>query len=200
MTEPYNPLDRKNLGKSLTDAILKSAPCPIADLQTFTGAGIYAIYYAGPFPPYKAITDRNKDGKFGQPVYCGKAVPPGARTGFSDVSAPVGAVLFRRLQEHADSIRQATNLDVADFSCRYLVTDDIWIPLAESLLIQMFKPLWNAKCIAGFGNHDPGGNRPQKKSPWDVIHPGRQWVVQCKPNEKTSEQILAQVDEFLTSN
>ena len=28
------------------------------------------------------------------------------------------------------SIEEASNLDIADFHCRYLIVDDIWIPLA----------------------------------------------------------------------
>jgi hypothetical protein len=51
-------------------------------------------------------------------------------------------VLFRRLNEHAQSIAQAENLELSDFSCRYLVVDDIWIPLGESLLIEKFAPIW----------------------------------------------------------
>ena len=87
-----------------------------------------------------------------------------------------GQVLFKRLCEHANSIDQATNIDLQDFRCRFLVVDDIWIPLAESLLIEMFLPLWNRK-IDGFGNHDPGkGRYEQQKSAWDVLHPGRPWA------------------------
>ena len=33
----------------------------------------------------------------------------------------------------------AENLDVDDFECRYLIVDDIWIPLGETLLIGRFK-------------------------------------------------------------
>jgi hypothetical protein len=49
----------------------------------------------------------------------------------------VGNVLFRRLKEHAESIRSAQNLDIKDFYCRFLVVDDIWIPLGESLVISL---------------------------------------------------------------
>ena len=103
----------------------------------------------------------------------------------------VGPVMFGRLQEHAESIMQSTNLKIEDFTCRYLAVDDIWIPLGESLLIQRFRPIWNLY-IDGFGNHDPGGGRyGQKRSPWDVIHPGRTWAVRCAENQKTESQIHA---------
>jgi hypothetical protein len=107
-----------------------------------------------------------------------------------------GTVLCGRLREHADSISAADNLDVADFSCCYLVTDDIWIPLAESVLIEVFRPVWN-KLIDGFGNHDPGkGRLQQQRSPWDSLHPGRAWAKRLQPNPKSQEQLLALVKDF----
>jgi Eco29kI restriction endonuclease len=91
----------------------------------------------------------------------GKAVPAGARKGGFGLGADPGRVLFRRLNEHAESIRSTKNLKIDDFYCRYLVTDDIWIPLAEAMLIDLFNPVWN-KLIDGFGNHDPGKGRYQQ--------------------------------------
>lgn len=89
--------------------------------------------------------------------------------------------MFRRLTEHAGSIEQAANLEKAHFKCRFLVVDDIWVPLAESLLIQMFSPLWNTR-IDGFGNHEPGkGRYNQQRSPWDELHPGRPWAAKLQP-------------------
>ena len=132
------------------------------------------------------------------PIYVGKAVPPGARKGGFGLDKPPGKVLFRRLSEHADSITKASNLDLSDFRCRYLVVDDIWIPLGESLLIEMFNPLWN-KVIDGFGNHDPGrGRYNQQRSAWDVLHPGRPWAEKLQPHPKSSDELLEIVADFLT--
>ena len=84
-----------------------------------------------------------------------------------------------------------------DFKCRYLVVDDIWIPLGESLLISMFSPLWN-RILEGFGNHDPGqGRYNQQRSLWDVVHPGRPWAAKLKPNARSLEEILSDIAEFL---
>jgi hypothetical protein len=134
------------------------------------------------------------------PIYVGKAVPAGARKGGFGLDADPGTVLHKRLAEHAESIGQAKNLDVVDFSCRYLVVDDIWIPLGESLLIETFSPIWN-KVVDGFGNHDPGSGRyEQQRSPWDMLHPGRSWAMKCKSNAKNEKDIAHEVESFLGPN
>lgn len=176
---PFNPLDKKNLGDSVAEAMLQQSVGPLPP-EPFIGAGIYAIYYHGGFPLYRDIAVENRDGSCGWPIYVGKAVPAGARKGGFDLDADPGQALYKRLVEHATSIEHATNIDLADFQCRFLVVEDIWIPLAESLLIEMFSPLWN-RIIDGFGNHDPGkGRHNQQRSQWDVIHPGRPWAHKLK--------------------
>src|SRR6266480_3440863 len=122
---PFNPLAKRHLGESVGQAMLRQPIVPLSELQSFDGAGIYAIYYSGEFPGYEAIASRNKDGRFNAPIYVGKAVPKGARKG-GDLEATPGKVLFSRLMQHARSIEEASNLDVADFHCRYLIVDDIW--------------------------------------------------------------------------
>ncbi|MDG4280099.1 Eco29kI family restriction endonuclease, partial [Pseudomonas aeruginosa] len=131
---PFNPLDKKNLGASVAEALLTKEVHPLGDLPVFEGAGIYAIYYTGGFAPYAQVSRLNADGKFMLPIYVGKAVPPGARMGAS-LELAAGKVLHKRLKEHAESIKAAENLDIKDFHCRFLVVDDIWIPLGESLII-----------------------------------------------------------------
>lgn len=141
----------------------------------FPGAGVYAIYYTGKSPLYKKIAEKNLGDKYALPIYVGKAVPPGSRKGLN-IDQYKGSVLFHRLKEHAESIRQSANLKIEDFACRYLVVEHIWIPHGESYLINQFSPIWN-KAIDGFGNHDPGSGRyAQKKSQWDILHPGRYWA------------------------
>ena len=145
MTEetPYNPLDKRNLGVSVADALLARPILPLPPADAFAGAGIYAIYYVGAFQAYGPIMARNRDGKFALPIYVGKAVPAGARKGGFGLDIAPGQVLFNRLREHTASVEQAKNLNLADFWCRYLVVDDIWIPLGESMMIGKFVPVWN---------------------------------------------------------
>jgi len=195
---PFNPLDKQNLGVSVADALLVKDVGPLPPTRPFIGAGIYTIYYTGDYLGYGRIAGRNRDGRYEAPIYVGKAVPAGARKGGFGLGLNPGAVLFRRIEEHADSVRRAKNLDLSDFACRYLVTEDIWIPLAESLLIQMFQPEWN-RLIDGFGNHDPGAGRyGQAKSRWDVLHPGRDWADKLRGFPRTERDILDNLDRFLT--
>lgn len=195
----FNPLAKRHLGESVGQAMLRQPVVSMSEIKSFEGAGIYAIYYCGEFPAYGAIAGRNKDGQFKAPIYVGKAVPAGARKG-GDLDAIAGKVLFGRLIQHARSIQEASNLNLADFHCRFLLVDDIWIPLGESLIIAKFNPLWN-KLIDGFGNHDPGKGRHLGIRPrWDVLHPGRSWAPRCKEREETAEQIIRETNDYLRNN
>ncbi|SRR5579883_176373 len=194
--QPYNPLDKLNLGESIAEALLTRPVEKLPPTEIFSGAGIYALYYEGYFPLYERISEKNRKNQYGAPIYVGKAVPKGARKG--GILGPyLGRALYKRLDEHAESIRQTTNLRVDDFCCRYLVVEDIWIPLGETLLIEQFSPLWN-RYLDGFGNHDPGSGRYEgQRSLWDVIHPGRKWAEKQKPNTKTQEVIETELRKLL---
>lgn len=194
----FNPLDKENLGKSVSTAILTQPVIPFTELRDFVGAGVYAIYYTGNFPLYKKIAVANKD-EFMQPIYAGKAVPQGARKGNLILDSLSGNDLYRRLNDHRKSIESVQNLSVEDFYFRYLIVDDIWIPLGESVLIQQTKPLWN-NVVDGFGNHDPGkGRTNQQRSPWDMLHPGRVWAEKLSPG-KSVEEIESSITEFLSKS
>ena len=193
----FNPLDRKNLGASVAQALLQQEPIPLEKIKPFSGAGIYAIYYTGNFKPYEPIAKRCRDGRFEVPIYVGKAVPAGARKGGTGLTTSAGKALYNRLSEHAENIGDVGNISIKDFHCRFLVVDDIWIPLGESLLIANFSPIWN-NIIDGFGNHDPGKGRYEGMRPrWDVLHPGRAWAAKCKPRPEIAEQIVADVKTYL---
>lgn len=193
---PFNPLDKKNLGASVAEALLSKTHHPLSDLPVFEGAGIYAIYYSGPFPAYQQITRLNIDEQFRYPIYVGKAVPAGARMG-GNSELDAGKVLYKRLKEHADSIRAVDNLRIEDFHCRFLVVDDIWIPLGESLIIARFTPVWNS-LIDGFGNHNPGKGRHAGMRPrWDVLHPGRGWAMNLADRPETAAQIAQDAETYL---
>lgn len=198
----YNPLEKENLGKSVAESLIHQVPIHLGSIERFTGAGIYAIYYKGDFPSYAKMRKLNTEESGMQiPIYVGKAVPTGGRKGIIDSDiAERSTSLFRRLDEHRKSIEQVENLDIKDFLCRYLVVDDIWIPLGESLLIQRHRPLWNS-IIDGFGNHDPGAGRHQGARPyWDTLHPGRKWAAKCADSKLNREEIEAMIEKHWASS
>jgi hypothetical protein len=193
---PYNPLDKRHLGESVAATLLKRTLGPLPPPEQFVGAGIYAIYYLGDFEPYRLIAERNRNSNPAQPIYVGKAVPPGARKGGFGLGSEPGPAIFKRLREHARSVEEVDNLRSRDFLCRYLISDDIWIPLGESLMIEQFRPLWNV-LIEGFGIHKPGKNRPQQTSKWDTLYPGRKLAEGLPPNPLTGTQLTKMISDFL---
>ena len=196
--EPFNPLDKQNLGRSVFIELTRRPLVPIASLTPFKGAGVYAVYYVGSKPLYQPTNavgaNRNR------PIYVGKAVPSGARKGNLGLTCDPGFVLFNRLKEHSESISVVENLDVDDFQCRFLAVDDIWIPLAESLLIATYSPLWNV-VLEGFGNHDPGKGRVnQRRSVWDSLHPGRTWAEKLQKNALPGKELVKRIQEWTTKS
>ncbi len=187
----YDPLTYDNLMAGLVMHYAKTTKERLDTLTNVEGPGIYSLYYSGGFPAYGPISGKNT------PIYVGKAVPPGSRKGGRvDETSPA---LQRRIREHSKSIGQATNLAVADFSCRHLSVVSVWITLAERFLIDYYKPVWNL-CLDGFGDHDPGrGRRNSQKSWWDTLHPGRQWAYQLVGG-KTVEEAEKLVTRFLSQS
>ena len=194
----FNPLDKRNLGKSIVDALLESSEFAFSSLDSFPGAGIYAVYYKGDFPLYSALASLNKSsGSY--PIYVGKAIPKGGRKGIDTDSSLDSNSLFKRLLDHRKSLESSSNLRLVDFSYRCLVLDDIWISLGEALVIQKYQPLWN-KVIDGFGNHDPGAGRYGGMRPfWYEIHPGRSWAEKCKPPKVQRAQIELLARNYMNS-
>ncbi len=188
--EPYDPLDYDNLARSVVQALLDRAKEPLPPSLPFEGSGVYALYYHGSFEPYNRIVQSKR------PIYVGKAVPTGARKGGKTQNSGSRQELNHRLIEHAKSLDQSRNLQLADFTCCYLVVVAVWISLAERFLVEHFRPLWNV-AIDGFGNHDPGKGRVAMKRPrWDILHPGRPWAERLQPAE-SAEEVIARLTRFL---
>jgi len=77
----YNPLDKKDLGRSVAEALLLSPVTPLTRTEDLSGAGVYVVYYIGNIKAYQPIVVKNRRGAYEQPIYVGKAVPKGARKG-----------------------------------------------------------------------------------------------------------------------
>jgi len=188
--QAYDPLDYDNLAKSVVQALLTASQVPLPPCECFEGAGVYAIYYHGDFRHYSPIVTAEPS----PPIYVGMAALAGSRKGGRQASS--GQVLYQRLKQHANSIECTENLELGDFSCRYLVVVPVWITLAERFLVEHYKPLWNV-IIDGFGNHDPGaGRRAMKRPRWDILHPGRPWAAKLAA-EESLQQVLQRVEESL---
>ncbi|HKF36155.1 MAG TPA: Eco29kI family restriction endonuclease, partial [Ktedonobacteraceae bacterium] len=108
------------------------------------GPGVYGLYYIGAYELYAKIAQLNQDACV-QPVYVGKAVPPGWRTARTGTSETFD--LYQRLREHTRSIERGANLRSGDFRCRFMILNGI-----EGDLIRKYLPLWNT-VVDGFGNH-----------------------------------------------
>ena len=164
----YAPLTYDNLMAGLVVYFERQPRVSLESVEDVEGPGIYALFYRGGFDVYRPISGTS------EPIYVGKAVPPGSRKGAAvNENAPA---LRRRIGEHTKSIAEAENLAVAEFECRFLAVVPVWITLTERFLIDHYKPVWNL-CLDGFGNHDPGAGRRQgEASWWDTLHPGRPWA------------------------
>jgi hypothetical protein len=189
----YNPLDYANLTRNCVQELMRRGPFVLPLDHSFERAGVYALFYRGEDKMYGKI--RSADATW--PIYVGKAIPPGGRKGGGEGgnSRP----LFGRLAEHTKSIEAATNLDIAQFTCRYLVVTPLWITMAERFLLEHFQPVWNV-CIEGFGNHDPGAGRHNGEITWwDALHPGRTWARNLRQT-RSSKDAQKRLAEFLKSH
>lgn len=182
----------------VAEAVSFLARTPVLRLppqEAFTGCGVYALYYRGRSRLYAAISQKNRT-RCVQPIYVGKAVPPGwraARAGEEEQET-----LYGRLREHTRSIEQGRGLQPTGFRCRFVILRhreaDLIVPI-EAELIRRHKPLWNQH-IDGFGNHDPGSGRyDQAHSEWDVLHPGRPWVKKLKGKGPSRREVVKKVQK-----
>lgn len=116
-------------------------PCPLPVTPRFPGCGVYALYYVVKRGIYAPLGLHSHE-QMTIPIYVGKAVPTGWRTGRSRGAKDPN--LYVRLREHARSIDQAENLDVTAFRCRFALLNrietDLIVPI-EAELIRRYMPL-----------------------------------------------------------
>lgn len=169
---------------------------PIPPIESFEGAGVYALYYIGKHGIYNKFHEINRL-EYSLPIYVGKAVPKGWRQG--RVTESSSLELYRRLCDHAKSIDAAENIEISDFLCRFTILENAATSLigtVEAALIRLYQPLWNC-VIDGFGNHDPGkGRYNQEQSEWDLLHPGRRWANKCVPSKKSKIEIESWINQY----
>lgn len=168
-SDVFDPLSVENVGVTLAVELISRRLHRLPLEDPFSGAGIYALYYAGSHAAYKKFRALDK-GKFRFPVYIGRAAGENAKQGFKTTTTNERK-LFNRIRQHVTSIQQVQKLSITDFRCRYLILNDAYISLAESVMIRLFRPPWNGMSL---GSNPVGGPRMAgKESLWDSLHPGR---------------------------
>lgn len=171
---------------------------PLPPANRFIGPGVYGLYYKGDFESYAPLVAYNM-AELRLPIYVGKAVPKGWRSGRTQSASD--ADLLGRLREHARSITQAQNLDLNDFQCRFVILKDAETDLVgpvEGELIRRFSPLWNST-LPGFGLHDVGKERiSHLRTLWDTLHPGRSWTLKLTGPAASPEAIQAAVTAYMS--
>lgn len=185
----FDPQNPALMGRFVALGMIAQPRKKMAQIESFYGSGVYAIYYNGDFPDYRPIR------KTETPIYVGKADP-----GTESAREPIeqGDRLSRRVREHSRNIQRANSLNINDFEYRGLVVQSGWQDAAENCLIRMFKPVWNSETAIcyGLGKHgDDADTRANLRSPWDTLHPGREWAARTHKDAKTPEQIKKQLKE-----
>ncbi len=192
MFDPGNPAV---VGRFIGLAMISQPRAPLETVERFYGAGIYALYYNGDQGLYTPIKGTET------PIYVGKADP---RSETAKQPMEQGEKLFTRLTEHRRSIRNAAEtLNTDDFEYRSLVVQSGWQGAAEDYLIHLFRPVWNSEIniCYGLGKHgDDPRTRANKRSPWDTLHPGRNWagrdpnMVDAKPRGQIEAELKVHFD------
>lgn len=196
----FDPLSYENLGISISRALDEQPVVPLKDVTRFNGAGVYALYYSGEFPAYRDLAHANQEQPGSWAIYIGKAEAENHRKGDPDQQSVLeGPKLFNRIQNHKRSIESASNLEVEDFTLRYLVVAPTWVQLAEIIAIKLHHPVWNS-LIDGFGNHDPGkGRRNGMRPRWDTLHPGRTWAAQLRERPEAASTVESEILNYLST-
>ena len=192
----FDPGDPAIVGRFIALAMFAQPRIPLPDVDRFHGSGVYALYYRGDFPVYDPISGTET------PIYVGKADP-----GHDTARTPLdqGNKVSNRLRDHLRTLRKAeSTLAVEDFDCRFLVVQSGWQVAAEDYLINLFQPVWNSEtdiCF-GVGKHgDAPSTRANRRSPWDTLHPGRDWAWSDPDmeNARSEERILLDIQSHFSS-
>ncbi len=201
----FDPSNPDTAGRLVALALIAQDKVPMARIARTYGSGVYAIYYQGDHPAYAAATRTET------PIYVGKADP---RSTDARTSREQGPQLYGRLADHRRMIKTVGSyaeahglphpLRIEDFLCRRLVCATNAQLVAERHLISTFRPIWNNEVgiCWGISKHgDAATTRANKRSPWDVIHPGRAWAMAESLEDKMSPEVItARIGEHFTEN
>ena len=193
----FDPSNPNVIGRLIAITMIAQPRTALKHIGRFYGFGVYALYYSGDFEGYAAISGKE------HPLYVGKADP---RDPTSQTAMDQGDRLSIRLSDHRKNIGKATTiLRLDDFEYRSLVIQSGWQKSTEDYLIHLFKPIWNNEIgiCYGFGKHgDDPKTRANLRSPWDTLHPGRDWAHR-DPNiqdARPRQRILSDISKHFAVN
>ena len=186
----FDPSNPNVVGRIVGITMIAQPRKPLAQVERFYGSGVYALYYRGDYPAYTGLSKKE------HPIYIGKADPadPASKTAVEQ-----GDRLANRLNDHKRNIAKASTLKLEDLEYRALVVQTGWQSSAEEYLIHLFRPIWNNEVgiCYGFGKHgDAPATRANLRSPWDTLHPGRDWahrdpkMKDARPAERIIKDIV----------
>ncbi|PNE59106.1 Eco29kI family restriction endonuclease [Paraburkholderia fungorum] len=191
----FDPTNPETAGRSVALALIAQDKVPLSRIARTYGSGVYAIYYVGDHPAYATVSRTET------PIYVGKADPKGAD---ARTSREQGPQLYGRLADHRRMIKTVGEyasknslphpLNIEDFLCRRLVCATNAQLVAERHLINTFRPIWNneVQICWGISKHgDAAKTRANKRSPWDVMHPGRAWAMAETLEDKLSPDVIS---------
>lgn len=193
----FEPSDPNVAGRIVAIAMIAQPRKPLATIDKFYGSGVYALYYNGDFKAYRGLSKKE------HPIYVGKADPadPASKTAMEQ-----GDRLSNRLNDHRKNIvKAASTLRIEDFEYRALVVQTGYQTAAEDYLIHLFNPIWNHETgiCYGPGKHgDAPATRANLRSPWDTLHPGREWAHRDPKmrDARPVKKIVQDIEEHLAEH
>src|SRR5688500_15083709 len=94
----FNPVEYNNLADSLASFFFNEPIEPLTKFRRLPGAGVYALYYHGPFPAYRLLARNFRSDEFLKvPVYVGKAMPQSSKGLPARID---GALVYDRVRGH----------------------------------------------------------------------------------------------------
>lgn len=202
----FDPASPRNAGRLVAFALLAQPRLPLGQVGNMYGSGVYALYYTGDCPIYRPISGTET------PIYIGKADPKDPE---AETATQQGPQLTGRLKDHRKMISvvekygntpgnsAAYPIRLEDFQYRRLVVSTHAQFVAERYLITLFQPIWNKEMRVAWGisKHGDRAGRNDARTPWDVLHPGRDWALAPRLiNSKEPAEILKQIAGHFARN
>lgn len=171
----FDAIDEDAVARRAIELLRDAAPLPLTD-RPDRSPGAYGVEIHGRHDLYRPPPQ-------GQLLYVGS-----------------GQDLRDRHGRHRISLESVDGLDPDRIRIRCLLTpSSATALLVERLLIARLRPVWNEPWLSGFGSRQQGRTRTagQRRTAWDVLHPGRHWAAQMDDGDR--DLLTQRVRAFMTS-